>query len=1684
MPQRINGSVFSDQVLTGSLRHYLLVGADFGNSFSDEAPVYGSAAEEVARIITQKATIAIFNPYEIGISFALESNRANWETEELEDAIRQLGNNVGTDHIDLSNIRLTEVEYKFLGSDYVFVVPDPTLNRLMVNNTYYVSASTTLTLPDYTQDIIDVGSILRIFKQKDSIVTIEAFDSQVINDLKYNTQDAVYTYDTNEEIVLVFDGVTWAVYTSDQIVIDDVVGLQDALDTKQNLAEKGQPNGYASLNNDGKVPSEQLPSYVDDVLEYPDLSSFPASGEQGKIYVDLSTERTYRWSGSNYVEISSRPANTDEVPEGTNNLYFTVDRARNSISSGTGVTYDSTSGLISIGQPVSTTDDVTFLSVTSDLQGNVTGNVTGQVSDISNHTTNELAEGTNNLYYTNSRVDDRIDLHKFKNIYYVDQSPVGEKEFPSINAALSYITQQGIVPAPNNQILILLGAGTFIEDPFVLPSWISLSGSQGATNIVANDQTSNFIVLEPNVYISDATIIGPTQPGTKMFSLSSNTGPGLISFYGVTFGESARYIDFVNNTANDITVLLRMSTVSGESSSELPWRVESQSTGRTSLIVDGFGHVINDLSSSIGHYIEVIGDRATATIANMIVDVIAGEVNHLYHLENGANVVLSSAQATGINTCIHVANVGAPSSIRATSLVSDALVNDVLIEHPNTTGTITGVLNTDKVSVNSNSVTVFITDPEDPENGQALSGEFYQGDRMDRLVNLSQLVRSGSTLGVVTGGEITVESGTNIIISAGNGYIEDINDSYVYELMWNETQITIPDNSERWIFVNSNGIAEASASPPSNFINFVLLGRVLAENNTIQFVEDIANRISHDNNRSSKFFRDAIGPLYVSGSIVSENSTDNMTIDISPGRYYYGVNEYDPSGGTSVTFTRVYRNGTGGFESGQETNIPNTWDNGTGSLQQLTSGYFVKHALYVVGEGANEHYYLVVGQSEFDNISVAEQADLPLPPVYINESFALIASIIISEGSSNITTILDERPVIGFKATGISASTTHGNLLGLTSDDHPQYLLADGTRSLTGDLNLNQHDLSDVRSVNGVTVESHADRHLPNGQDPLSTGTPETIGSTNQEGVLNSFARQDHVHNHGSQPGGSTHSTATQTVAGFMSATDKLLLDTINTDNVTEASNLYFTQERARDSISSGTGVTYNSLTGTISIGQSVDVDDDVVFNNVTANVTGQVSDISNHTTDELIEGSSNLYHTDERVDDRVSNLLSGTNDISLSYDDNANILTIGTTGTNDNIPSRLVKRSTDGTFASSAFDVDTSVSVSSGVGRFRWSEENSGPEVGLAGGTVNLQIGQELVQRVFNDTGFALTNGQVVKIDDSILNEITAAPAIADSNSTSETVLGVVTENIGDQETGFVTVFGKVRFVNTDAFNVGDDLYLSDTTAGDLVNIKPSAPNRVIYVGTVVRSHPTLGVIFVKISNDTTIAEASDVLLSNIQDDDILQWQTDKFVNVDGLSTFAPATHADNHLPNGTDPLATESAINISDNTSTEGSAESFARSDHTHRISSNTPSTGDILVWNGSNWVASDPITSVGLYSDYAELENTVTYASTIYANVLNLNVNLPVTGQYEVSWYMEARVDNRDEEVEFRINQDGSTTLGEFIHGRENNEFATYSVMCGFRQYQISSGQHTFSIDVRRLNNGTAFIRRVRLKINQVS
>ncbi|WAD26691.1 hypothetical protein OS670_20195 [Pseudomonadaceae bacterium T75] len=130
-----------------------------------------------------------------------------------------------------------------------------------------------------------------------------------------------------------------ATHTGTQ-AIDTVSGLQAVLDEKIDTTERGVSGGVATLDEYARIPSSQLPSYVDDVLEFPTRDDFPATGEGGKIYIAVNQgtqanpTRQYRWTGSVYAEINPSPGTTDALAEGSTNQYFSEHRVRSTVLTG------------------------------------------------------------------------------------------------------------------------------------------------------------------------------------------------------------------------------------------------------------------------------------------------------------------------------------------------------------------------------------------------------------------------------------------------------------------------------------------------------------------------------------------------------------------------------------------------------------------------------------------------------------------------------------------------------------------------------------------------------------------------------------------------------------------------------------------------------------------------------------------------------------------------------------------------------------------------------------------------------------------------------------------------------------------------------------------------------------------------------------------------------------------------------------------------------------------------------------------------------------------------------------------------------------------------------------------------------------------------------------------------------
>lgn len=199
----------------------------------------------------------------------------------------------------------------------------------------------------------------------------------------------------------------------------------------------------------------------------------------------------------------------------------------------------------------------------------------------------------------------------------------------------------------------------------------------------------------------------------------------------------------------------------------------------------------------------------------------------------------------------------------------------------------------------------------------------------------------------------------------------------------------------------------------------------------------------------------------------------------------------------------------------------------------------------------------------------------------------------------------------------------------------------------------------------------------------------------------------------------------------------------------------------------------------------------------------------------------------------------------------------------------------TGGISTADYLDIDTTATPTGAVGRFKWSATEAGPEVGMGGGNVTLQIGQEELVYVLNKTGTTFTDMQVVRVVGAQGSRLEVALAQANGESASASSLAIVTEPIANNQQGFATRGGLVNNVDTSAFAEGAALWLSPTVPGGITTTKPTAPDHLVLVGWCVRSHATVGKIFVHIQNGYELDELHNVLITSVANGQVLQYDS-----------------------------------------------------------------------------------------------------------------------------------------------------------------------------------------------------------------
>lgn len=751
-----------------------------------------------------------------------------------------------------------------------------------------------------------------------------------------------------------------------------------------------------------------------------------------------------------------------------------------------------------------------------------------------------------------------------QNIINVKKNP-GFGEFSSIKDAIDSISDN----SSTNVYLINVGPGEYIEPELDLSNkpYISISGSGIQTTLI-KPSLNNHHIFKLGTY------------NELSFMWLEGAGSG---YAGIACLDSGDYSQAHKITFNDcdINILIVSDTQDTYFYGEYIDFNGTYTYGVRIIANNGFKAYANlenyynfPIASSIGTYVSGIGSEASIiTSGNKGDDLGVGIM-----LEDGAEIDIQAAYIEHWESGIVINNVGSFSILDAQSVdITSCSIYHLNIDHPNTEGGFIGSLNTNLIINQSSNFVITATDHEN--KNILLGGTVKQINSDGSTVDISTLIGEGSTMGVMEGGKLSTSAPLQVDVAPGFGYLEIEPQTYKkYE--WGAINITVPVSNVLYIYIDPTNILQHSTSLPDTRYN-ILLGRVVTSSTDILFIENTGQLAEHATNLIEDFNRKALGAVYHTGSTVTENNTTPFSLDVSSGQYYLSANKILLAGGTSVNFISYYRDGLGDWILNTTNIVDNSqYDDNSGVLQNITSGYYVKHSLYAVGSGPFEKYMLVYAQTEWSTLLLAQQSELPLPPNYFNESIVPIAAIIVQEGASLITQIRDIRPTIAFRSESINAASEHGSLLGLLDDDHPQYLLTNGSRTLTGNLNLGSNSITNINSLT-VTSFTPGQVVFPS-VGGLLTGSSNFFwdSATNRLGIGNSSPTV------ALDVTGSIKLSGTLTIdtlSGILKTSAGVVTGSATTTDLPEGSNLYYNDTRVHNTIT-GTLNRITSLLGVIDI--------------------------------------------------------------------------------------------------------------------------------------------------------------------------------------------------------------------------------------------------------------------------------------------------------------------------------------------------------------------------------------------------------------------------------------------------------------------------------------------------------------------
>jgi len=751
-------------------------------------------------------------------------------------------------------------------------------------------------------------------------------------------------------------------------------------------------------------------------------------------------------------------------------------------------------------------------------------------------------------------------------------------DFQSIKTAVDYVVAQGASNA--TPWIVRVAPGSYTEtNPIAVPAGVTVMSFSAVrvatvkvTPVTATDHlftmTGGALVGLDMSGVTDAAralvnMATPGQASVLRYCAVSGCSTGLL----ISGGAACVTTGFTAVVASPgVAITVAAIKVTGSGSLLL---AEATSMQVPAAILPAYG--VNPIQR--GLWVESSGEVVQTGGAYIIAPKDTTQVS--VQADSGADLTLTGIEFQDSETALQVLAGGSDTTVHVTgcSFHSNTTNFDVLSSTAKVF--VNAAVDSEKRSIVAGAVFSGFLQEESAEHTEFFGGVVYEFPT-GKDTDFALFFHDQQSSGLVSGGVVTDAGGLTIDVAAGTGWIQrnGANDD-AFNVSWDAAAgLSLTATATNYVFYNGNTDAlVVSTSPPGD--ESIGLAAVVTSGSGIRYNHIYTNRVDAPDFRLHEYLVNTRRVFHKSG-LAPSTGTTVRNIDIGSGAYYRALTTVSFAGAADATFSSFY--GTdAATEIASQTLVNITQYDNAGTLTAMTAGYFRSDTLILTSDG---RINVLFGTVEYSTAAGAvEEATLPAVPTFMEQSGFRIARLIVEE-ANGIVDIVDERvPTTG--GGGGGGITVHSLLSGLGADDHTQYLLVDGSRAMSGNLDMGGNSITNVNLVDGVDVSAHGSRHNPGGIDAIATAAPSGTGvqvggtaaegsaaslarsdhahtvtaaapvaitdSTNAEGAASTFVRSDHQHAHGDRGGGTLHAAATPSVAGFISAADKTKLDGIAT---------------------------------------------------------------------------------------------------------------------------------------------------------------------------------------------------------------------------------------------------------------------------------------------------------------------------------------------------------------------------------------------------------------------------------------------------------------------------------------------------------------------------------------------------------